>query len=188
MENFYYFSALFLVILIFLVIRNFSKIELKKTKIKFNEKRYKIFYQDSKSSDENIITNRLLVSKKYGLKGKPDFILRHNKKDLYIPIELKSGNIKDEIEPHLGDFLQLITYFILIEDEFGKKPKYGKLIYNDYMFIVPNTNKYKKQLLMTLKDMRALLKTGQADNCSTSFIKCKNCLCNNTVCEVNKNG
>ncbi len=183
MTNYLYLFLIFLLCLIFF--RN-KKGGIRKTNTSFNEKNYSIFYQDKKTNDPDIMSSVLLVSDKYNLQGKPDYILRHNKKDIYIPVELKSGSIGEDTMPHTGDFLQLITYFILIEEEFGGKVDFGKLIYKDYMFIVKNDKKYKKQLLNTVKDMRQMIKTGKTKNFKCSFTQCKHCLCNNTVCEVNR--
>ncbi len=182
MINFIYLLAIFIVLL--LLARSFSN-DIVKRKESFNIPNYKIFYQDSSSDDKSVIESKLLFSEKYNLKGKPDYILKHKNLDKYIPIELKSGKIKDAIEPHEGDFLQLITYFIIIEEEFGYRPKYGKIMYSDYMFIIKNKSKYRKKLLKVIKDMRNMLRTGKA-SCQPSFNKCRYCICNNTVCEVKK--
>ncbi len=183
MTNYLYLFLIFLLCLIFF--RN-KKGSIRKTNTSFSEKNYSIIYQDKQSDDPDIISSVLLVSDKYNLQGKPDFILKHNKKDVYIPVELKSGTIGEDNMPHTGDFLQLITYFILIEEEFGGTVKFGKLIYKDYMFIIKNDKKFKNQLLRTVNDMRKMLRTGKAKGFKCSFAGCKHCLCNNTVCEVNK--
>lgn len=183
MMNYFYLLIIFLGLL---VLFRRSKSDFIKKQVKFNTRGYRVYYQDSKSDDPTVITSRLLESEYYGLMGKPDYILKHNTKDDFIPIELKSGEIGNDYKPHEGDFLQLITYFILIEEEFGVSPRYGKIIYNDYMFIIKNRVKYKKQLLKTVNDMRVMLRTGKNGNVNPSFPKCRYCLCNNTVCEVKK--
>lgn len=184
MMNYFYLLILFLV---FLVLCRTLKADFIKKPTKFNVRGYIVYYQDGKSDDNNVIESRLLESQYYGLMGKPDYILKHKIKDDFIPIELKSGNIGNDNMPHTGDFLQLVTYFILIEEEFDVRPKYGKIIYNDHMFIIKNKNKHKKQLLKVVYDMREMLRTGENMSVSPSFPKCRYCLCNNTVCEVNKN-
>ncbi len=183
MNNYIY---LFLIFMVFLVFLKLFSNDLIKKKPSFKVRNFFIFYQDSKSDDANVIESRLLYSKKYNLKGKPDYILKHKAFNKYIPIELKSGSIKNALKPHDGDFLQLITYFIIIEEEFGYRPKYGKIMYSDYMFIVRNKPKYRKKLLRVVKEMRTMLKNGQSKKCYPSFNKCKYCICNNTVCEVKK--
>lgn len=169
--------------IVILVFSKSFKRPIVKRKVRFDVNGYSVFYQDKKSDDINIITSKMLYSEKYMLKGKPDYILKSNNSEKYIPIELKSGYIKDDTYPHMGDLLQLITYFIIIEEEFLQRPKYGKLIYNDYMFIVKNTKAHRKMVLKTVKDMRKMLKTGKAKNVEPSFMKCKYCVCNNSVCE-----
>ncbi len=183
MINFIYLLIILLVILF--LIRSFSNDIIKKPE-HFNIPKYNVFYQDSSSEDEDVITSKMLYSEKYNLKGKPDYILKHKSAEKYIPIELKSGKIKDALEPHEGDFLQLITYFIIIEEEFGYRPKYGKIMYSDYMFIIKNKAKYRKKLLRVIKEMRYMLKTGKAKGVVPTFSKCRYCICNNTVCEVKK--
>ncbi len=184
MNNYLYILAIFLVFLV--LAKAIYRNDIVKKKESFSVPNYVIFYQDSKSDDDSIIQSRLLESKKYNLKGKPDFILKHKSKEQYIPVELKSGKIRDGLVPHEGDFLQLITYFLLIEEEFGTSPKYGKIVYSDYMFIVKNTNKNKKKLLNVVNEMRTMLVTGKCRKVTASFNKCRYCLCNNTVCEVKK--
>lgn len=183
MMNYFYLLIIFLGLLV--LFRKQESDFIKKS-IKFNTRGYRIYYQDSASDDDTIIQSRLLESNYYGLVGKPDYILKHKVKNDFIPIELKSGKIGNENRPHEGDFLQLITYFLLIEEEFDVSPKYGKIIYSDYMFIIKNKHKHKKQLLKVVHNMRVMLKTGKNANVEPSFPKCRYCLCNNTVCEVNK--
>lgn len=178
-------AVIFYVYLIILVIcKIFLTKSIKKKNTSFNIRNYHIFYADKKMDDDRVISSKLLYSRKYNLKGKPDYILKHDKKDIYIPVELKSGSIKDAKAPHKGDLLQLATYFLIIEDEYNYKPKYGKIIYSDYMFIIKNKKIYKKEVLDTVYKMRVMLNTGKSSEVSASFNKCKHCVCNGSVCEV----
>lgn len=132
-------------------------------------------------SDEEDHT--LLVSEKYDLQGKPDYIFQTLLGGSYIPVELKSTQLKkDEDSPHEGDLMQLVAYFLIIEDVYGKKPKQGRLIYKNRMFIVKNTRSLRRQIKHYLKDMRKMLKTGQGQ-ALPSFPKCRNCVSRETVCE-----
>lgn len=179
--------CLFLFIFIYILLINFFKSSsIKKLK---NDRLvplgYSIFYSDEKTKfkKQNIIYSKLLFSKKYNIQGKPDYILR--KKNKYIPIELKSAKIKNKAFPNQGDLLQLVTYFLIIEDVYGIKPKYGKIVYADYTFIVKNKPYLKKLLLKTLKKMRIMLKNGKGVP-NNSFQNCKHCLCKLTVCKYYK--
>ncbi|MDE6357344.1 MAG: CRISPR-associated protein Cas4, partial [Eubacteriales bacterium] len=130
-----------------------------------------------------VIYSKLLYSEKYNLTGKPDYI--YKKGNVYFPVELKSGTIKNESLPHQGDFLQLIAYFLILEDLYGAKIKKGKLIYSDYSFIIKNNKRNKKILLKTLKEMRNMLQTGKGKPVC-NFAHCKYCVCKQTVCEYYK--
>ncbi len=172
-----------IVILIFYIIRLATyKKEIKKLNPKLKIKNYNIFYADKKMEDENIITGKLFKSEKYNLVGKPDYILKHNKKDSYIPIELKSGSIGDADFPNGNDLIQLSAYFIILEESFGVKIREGRLIYSDAMFVVRNNKSLKNKVLQTMDDMNYMLETGVGD-VEPSFVKCRYCKCNGTVCE-----
>ena len=132
-------------------------------------------------SDEEDHT--LLISEKYDLQGKPDYIFQTIFRGSYIPVELKSTKLKeDQYFPHEGDLMQLVAYFLIIQDVYGKRPRKGRLVYKNRMFIVRNTRALRKQNQNYLKEMRQMLKTGKGI-AQPSFPKCRNCVCRGTVCE-----
>ena len=127
--------------------------------------------------------NKLLVSEKYDLQGKPDYIFKTRLTRKYIPVEIKSTQLKEDEEyPHEGDLMQLVAYFLIIEDVYNRRPRYGRLIYKNRMFIVKNTRKLRRQLKNYLREMRKMLETGKGE-AFPSFPKCRNCVCQGTVCE-----
>ncbi len=126
---------------------------------------------------------KLLISQKYDLQGKPDYIFQTLIRGAYIPVELKSAKLKeDQLLPYEGDLMQLVTYFLVIEDVYGKRPQQGRLIYKNKMFIIKNTRFLRKQLTNYLKEMRKMIETGKGE-VSPSFPKCRNCVCRGTVCK-----
>ncbi len=102
-----------------------------------------------------------------------------------MPVELKSGRIGDALEPHRGDYLQLAAYFLLLEDVYGKRPRFGRLVYADYMFEVRNTAGVRREVLRTMAEMRRMLETGEG-HAESSFVHCRHCVCNGTVCEFSE--
>lgn len=138
----------------------------------------KVVYSDSNLYEN--VDKMTLYSKKYHLKGKPDFVYKTLFNN-YIPVEIKSSSIKDSPSPRENEAMQLITYFFLISETYGK-PKYGYLIYKDYMFKIKNNRKTRKYFINELKNLREMLETG-SNYCEPSFSKCKHCICKNTVCE-----
>ena len=80
-------------------------------------------------------------------------------------------------------FHNIIAYFIILENCFKKKPRYGYLIYSDYMFMIPNKRYLRKKVLKALKDMRLMLK-GKFISHEKNLSVCKKCICNNSVCKI----
>lgn len=193
-ENFSLYGRLYqagAVVLLFLFLVHFflrRQRPLKKSTAKLSMYSYKMIYTDQKDLDkqEGVDYSILLYSARYDLQGKPDYIFKHRIRNSIVPVEIKSGEIGKSAHPHQGDMLQLAAYFLIIEDVYGIKPKFGKLIYSDYMFQIKNTAKIRKLLLQTLKRMRAMLESGE-EEANPSFTHCRYCVCNGTVCEYCKN-
>lgn len=181
-----YKSIIIITLFIFIIIyfKIVQKNEIKKSKKNRSFFGYKIIYSDQKNADakSDIIYSKLLKNEKYDIKGKPDFVYQSVINGNIIPVELKSGLIEDRVSPHEGDLLQLAAYFLISEDYFKASSKEGFIIYSDYMFRIKNTRKLKRKLLKTLKNMRKMLLNGKQEP-KCSFVKCRYCLCNKTVCE-----
>lgn len=128
---------------------------------------------------------KLLVAPKYELQGKPDFIFETWFLKRYIPLEIKSGKLKEEV-PHPGDVYQLAAYFLIIEEVYGKRPPYGKLVYANKTFTIRNTFKIRHEIKSILRQMRNMLEEKEMPIAEPSFMKCKNCICKGTVCEFNE--
>lgn len=159
----------------------------KKRRASFNMYGWDMIYTDkpTENKEENVDYGLILYSSKYDIQGKPDYIFKKRFGGEFMPVEIKSGKIGDEPMPHYGDYLQLCAYFLIIEDVYGKKPKYGRLIYKDYMFIIRNGYFAKRDISRVLGRMRNMLETGYEKPCP-SFANCRYCMCNGTVCEYCK--
>ncbi|MDR2903172.1 MAG: hypothetical protein LBU77_01500 [Clostridiales bacterium] len=156
---------------------------MKKKKPKLGVFGYRLIYSDTRGwGGKNAVRSKLLKSEKDDVSGKPDYIYKHMLLNRLIPIELKSGEIKNETMPHKGDLLQLGAYFLIIEEVYGVRPGKGHLIYKDYMFIVRNTKRLRKDVRTTLGDMRRMLKDGEG-TANASFVNCRHCVCRGTVCK-----
>lgn len=143
---------------------------------------YALIYADQKQGgkgEEDF--GKLLYSAKYELQGKPDYVFRSRLGGKIVPVELKSGSIGEEDAPHHGDFLQLGAYFLILEDVYGKRPPFGRVVYQDYMFEIKNTQKVRNEVLGTMKEMREMLQYGVGKP-KNSFAHCRPCVCNGTVC------
>lgn len=144
---------------------------------------YSLIYADQKQNgkkEENF--GKLLYSAAYELQGKPDYIYKKRFGRGIVPVELKSGKIGDDSLPHRGDLLQLAAYFLILEDVYKVRPRFGRLVYSDSMFVVKNTRGLRKEVLNTTKEMREMLIYG-VGKANASFVTCRHCVCNGTVCE-----
>lgn len=155
--------------------------------LKKKEKKERFFfhtliYADQKKSEQHPDFGRLLYSAQYDLQGKPDYIYQKWISRALVPVELKSGKIGESPTPHHGDYLQLCTYFLIIEDVYGVRPKYGRLVYHDYMFYIRNTKRVRKEVLRIVSEMEDLLEYGTGSE-PANGPKCRTCICNGTVCE-----
>ncbi len=112
-----------------------------------------------------------LFSAKYGLVGKPDFIL--HTKDGLLPLEIKHS--KKPYKPYFSHVMQLVSYCLLIEEVKGTKPKYGFIQYqNGRAFYIPYTEKMKSFLIKTMEEMRGHIDSGECPQ-QTRKYKCEKC-------------
>lgn len=125
---------------------------------------------------------KTLYSQRYDLQGKPDYIFQKYLGRRMIPVEIKSGSVGNALYPHNGDRLQLAVYFLIIEDVYGVKPKTGRLIYSDAMFIIKNTRRIRMEAASAIVNMRRMLRDGKGE-ATPSYAHCRYCLCRDTVCE-----
>lgn len=180
--------TLFLSIFLSLILVPLLTRALKKDKKMRPKKRfvfYKPMYADKKPRHpkKHMIYGKVFESDTYNVRGKPDYILKHKIFTRFIPIEIKSGSIKDKKSPHKGDLMQLAVYFLLLEENFSKPP-FGFITYKDASFKIYNTHLLKKELLETIKSMENALTNGGKDLMpNQSFVTCRYCVCKHTVCE-----
>ncbi|MGB9780182.1 MAG: CRISPR-associated protein Cas4 [Caldanaerobacter sp.] len=144
----------------------------------------KLIYVDKPQQvrEKGVIYGKLLKSEKYGLTGKPDYIYQIG--DELIPIELKSAEAEDS--PYFKDVMQLVAYFIILEEEYQRKVKRGRIVYKNTMFEVYNRKYLKKELLRILDQMREMEKGNYIPSVTPSFTLCRFCPCRGTVCEIYK--
>lgn len=112
-----------------------------------------------------------LVSQRYGLVGKPDYIVLHD--GVPIPVEVKPNRTADE--PYESDVLQVAAYCLLIEETNAKTPPFGVLRYRDATHQIDYTPLLRGRLLRTLEDMRAALDADDVARSHQSAARCEAC-------------
>ncbi|MBW2976687.1 CRISPR-associated protein Cas4 [Candidatus Woesearchaeota archaeon] len=153
-------------ILVTSIILLFLFVLLKSTKVPKPIYKSKTIYSDHKEKPE-----KALFSYKYGLVGKPDFIL--HTKDGLLPLEIKHS--KRPRQPYFSHVMQLISYCLLIEEVKGIKPKYGFIQYmGGQPFSIPYTKSMKLFLIKTMHEMRHYTNLGDCPKPIKKH-KCERC-------------
>lgn len=116
-----------------------------------------------------------LFSRRYGLVGRPDYLLRavEDGVDVTIPVEVKSR--KRPSEPYPSHILQLITYCLLVEDNFGVRPPYGLLHYADATLRIDYTDSLRQQVLDIASAIRAARQAEDVSRQHADPNRCRSC-------------
>jgi CRISPR-associated exonuclease Cas4 len=112
-----------------------------------------------------------LRAPRYGLVGKPDYLLRVNRTT--IPIEVKPSRRANQ--PYEADLLQLAAYCLLVEETTGQRPPYGLLRYQERTFRIPYDEALCQNLLAVLQDMRADLGSREVPRSHDDPHRCRSC-------------
>lgn len=128
-----------------------------------------IVYEDASG-----LAREPLFSKRHGLSGKPDYLLKDRDGSL-IPVEVKSGYAPRGGQPYDSHLLQLAAYFLLIEDVLRRPTRYGLIRYRDRDLRVANTDELREDLLDAIAQMRMLLAHGDAHRDHNQKRRCAAC-------------
>jgi len=162
------FISLFLVIiaLAFLIYSFLQYLKIKKMRISIGIPKGEIKYIDG----IRMIKPKVLYSKRFNLKGRPDLIILKGKE--FIPLEDKPE--AERVYPeHL---MELMAYCLLIEESFGLTPTHGILVLKDGRTEkISFTKKERERLLNTLGEMRGILKENKIPSPPEGEEKCSRC-------------
>lgn len=115
--------------------------------------------------------SKVFKSDKYGLSGRPDYIIKID--DKVIPVEEKLG--RTPRGPLFSHILQIAAYCLLIEETSGTRPPYGLLKYPEHEHEIEYNDDLKKVLLEKLAEMRKSLETGNVHRNHDRPGKCRSC-------------
>jgi len=107
-----------------------------------------VVYQDT---DRRRAIERPLVSFRYGLTGKPDYLVQAA--GGLVPVELKSRRCPPS-GPHVSEAAQLTTYCVLVEDSLGETPSHGIIQYANRGWPIRYTLEGHNRILQILAEMR----------------------------------
>lgn len=114
---------------------------------------------------------RPLFSRRYGLAGKPDYIVEQN--GATVPVEVKPNRTAPE--PRESDVMQLAAYALLVEDVWGVRPPYGLIKYRNVVFQVDCTDALRARVLDLLDAMRRDVAASDVARSHAEPRRCRAC-------------
>ncbi|MFT9494356.1 MULTISPECIES: CRISPR-associated protein Cas4 [Bacillota] len=136
--------------------------------------RGKLIYTDEPGTE-------LLVSEVYQIDGKPDYIFKQPFGHL-MPLELKRKKLIGS-DPYLGDVMQMAAYFLLIEENYKKKPRYGIIEYKNKKCLIRNSFLLRKRLIRQINEMKQVKEQEYVKGFRKNKNKCTNCS-HRPICKV----
>ena len=120
-------------------------------------------------------TERPLRSRRYGLVGRPDYLVqtRERGKTFVVPVEVKSRARPPR--PYASHVLQLAAYCLLVEDNCGAAPPYGLLRYADDTLCIPYTDELRRRVLETADAIRQARRAPTARRSHNEPRRCAAC-------------
>lgn len=116
-------------------------------------------------------TEQPLISRRYNLVGKPDYIVQTRAGQ--IPIEVKPK--RTATAPYESDLVQLMAYCLLIEDTTGHAPRYGLLRYAKQTFQVPYTSQRRDEILALIAAIEDDCYADEVSRSHHQVARCRNC-------------
>jgi CRISPR-associated exonuclease Cas4 len=113
----------------------------------------------------------VIYSEKYGLSGKPDFILEEANE--IVPVEFKSGRLPQG--PLFSHIIQLAAYCLILEEKEGKKVTRGVLRYGEHEFDIDFDEALRSLVIGKLSEMRGALVSNNVHRNHNRPGKCRSC-------------
>ena len=129
----------------------------------------RIVYLDADHRNE---LGRPLVSRRYGLTGKPDYLVETA--DGVVPVEVKSRDCPRS-GPRDSDVAQLMAYCVLIEETYHVRPAHGVIRYADRCQSIQYTPQGRDRILRTLEEMREASHTQSVHRDHDRPERCRAC-------------
>ena len=129
----------------------------------------RLVFQDA---DRRRALHRPLVSFRYGLTGKPDYLVETA--EGLVPVELKS---RDSLRagPHASEIAQLTAYCVLVEDATGVTPPYAIIQYANRLWRIAYTRKAREEVLQVIEEVNSARQSQSVHRSHTQPARCRAC-------------
>ncbi|MDQ3816942.1 MAG: CRISPR-associated protein Cas4 [Acidobacteriota bacterium] len=104
------------------------------------------------TNEQGVKQERPLVSARYGLTGRPDYLVRTS--DGVVPVEAKSTRCPPNGRAYASHVMQLAAYCLLVEDSLGASVPYGIIRYADEEVLVEYSTRLRDELIALLEEMK----------------------------------
>lgn len=125
------------------------------------------------TDERGVKQERALVSRKRGLVGRPDYLIRT--REGVVPVEAKSAARPASARPYDSHVFQLAAYCLLVEDELGERVPYGVIRYRDAEVRVEYTQELREELLRLLEEMREARDAEEVHRSHEDARRCARC-------------
>lgn len=122
---------------------------------------------------EGVKQERPLVSRRYGLTGRPDYLVRTD--EGIVPVEAKSTRLPATGRPYDSHVMQLAVYCLLAEDALDADVPYGVIRYSDGEVTVDYTPELRDELLALLEEMREARAAPFVHRSHDDVRRCRGC-------------
>lgn len=111
--------------------------------------------------DSTDLPAKVLYATSLPLVGKPDALIKDG--DQIIPVENKTG--KSPRQYFIGHNMQLMAYCLLVEENYGIRPKGGILRYNDKEVKYMYTKEAEESVRKVVQEILKFKQIGKAPQC-----------------------
>ena len=116
---------------------------------------------------------RALVSRRYGLTGRPDYLVRTD--EGVVPVEAKSTRRPANGRPYDSHLMQLAAYCLLVEDALNENVPYGVMRYADGEVRVEYTPELRETLLELIEEIKEAREAEEVHRSHDEPRRCANC-------------
>jgi CRISPR-associated exonuclease Cas4 len=124
-------------------------------------------------NQEGVKQERPLISRAYGLIGRPDYLVQTD--EGIIPIEVKSTRCPANGRAYDSHIMQLAAYCLLVEDVIEGSVPYGIIRYSDREIIFDYTPELRDELLLLLEEIQEARLAVDVHRSHNDARRCQGC-------------
>lgn len=125
------------------------------------------------TNEQGVKQERPLVSARYGLTGRPDYLVRT--REGIVPVEAKSTKFPQSGRAYDSHIMQLAAYCVLVEDVLEAHVPYGIIRYADEEVVVDYTDDLRDELIALLEEMKDARRCTDVHRSHRDARRCARC-------------